>query len=145
MYIYIYILKIYTVYIYILYSTPHHSCQKVVTLDSRRTMAEWINSMPADNLPSELHLSHNRITPSGFHNLVQAIEPCLQDATRYIYIYTVSTYIHTYIYIHIYIYTHCIYIYVYVRVICIIIIYTVLILCARRCLEIEMSTANLVR
>lgn len=50
-------------------------------------MAEWINSMPADNLPSELHLSHNRITPSGFHNLVQAIEPCLQDATRYIYIY----------------------------------------------------------
>ncbi|CAL1126076.1 unnamed protein product [Cladocopium goreaui] len=39
-----------------------------------RTMAEWINSMPADNLPSELHLSHNRITPSGFHNLVQAIE-----------------------------------------------------------------------
>ena len=61
-------------------------------------MAEWINSMPADNLPSELHLSHNRITPSGFHNLVQAIEPCLQDATRYIYIH--SKHIHTYIYIY---------------------------------------------
>jgi hypothetical protein len=139
MYIYIYFKNLYSVYIYILYSTPHHSCQKVVTLDSRRTMAEWINSMPADNLPSELHLSHNRITPSGFHNLVQAIEPCLQDATRYIYIH--SKHIHTYIYI----YTLYIYIYVYVRVICIIIIYTVLILCARRCLEIEMSTANLVR
>ena len=29
--------------------------------------------MPPDNLPSELHLSHNRITPDGFHGLVQAI------------------------------------------------------------------------
>ena len=48
------------------------------SLELRKTIAEWINSMPAENLPSELHLSHNRITPSGFHILVQAIELCLQ-------------------------------------------------------------------
>ena len=42
--------------------------------DLRRSIAEWIDSMPAENLPSEMHLSHNRITPSGFHNLVQSIE-----------------------------------------------------------------------
>lgn len=38
-------------------------------------MAEWIESLPAEHLPSELHLSHNRMSPSGFHSLLQAIEP----------------------------------------------------------------------
>lgn len=45
----------------------------------RRAIADWIKSMPAENVPSELHLSHNRITPAGFQVLVESIEACLQD------------------------------------------------------------------
>ncbi|CAE8623281.1 unnamed protein product [Polarella glacialis] len=41
---------------------------------SLQSMAAWLKNMPAMNLPSEIHLSHNRITPSGLAVLVEAIE-----------------------------------------------------------------------
>ena len=37
-------------------------------------MAEWIQSLPPEHLPSELHLSHNKIAHSGFGVLVDAID-----------------------------------------------------------------------
>ena len=52
---------------------PCDALQDLAAVQVRRAIAGWIEAMPPDNLPSELHLSHNRITPDGFHGLVQAI------------------------------------------------------------------------
>ena len=41
---------------------------------SSMNRSPWLHHLPAASLPSEIHLSHNRMTPRGFDAVVQAIE-----------------------------------------------------------------------
>ncbi|CAE7326157.1 aquIMA, partial [Symbiodinium sp. CCMP2456] len=42
--------------------------------DAARSIAAWLHGMSATHLPSEMHLSHNRLTVAGFRAVVEAIE-----------------------------------------------------------------------
>uniref|UniRef100_A0A7R9ZWH6 WW domain-containing protein n=1 Tax=Pyrodinium bahamense TaxID=73915 RepID=A0A7R9ZWH6_9DINO len=49
--------------------------------DCIRLMAGWLEQLPAQSLPSEIHLSHNRITEEGFDALLTAIESKRSELT----------------------------------------------------------------
>mmetsp|Transcript_43751 Transcript_43751/g.86801 ORF Transcript_43751/g.86801 Transcript_43751/m.86801 type:complete len:423 (+) Transcript_43751:45-1313(+) len=41
--------------------------------DCMEQIAQWLDTLPADRLPSEIHLSHNQITEDGFSTLFNSI------------------------------------------------------------------------
>jgi len=42
--------------------------------DAIRAIAQWFQALPAEGLPSEVHLSHNNITQAGFDELFSVLE-----------------------------------------------------------------------